>query len=337
VSTPTLSVLIPTYNYANYLPEAIESVVAQDYPVLEVLIVDDCSSDNTAEVVQPYCLKYPHVQFSRNTSNLGLVENWNLCLERARGEYVKYLFGDDKLCHPKALSKLAAMLQENPSATLAASARVVLNEKSEAIDIWQPLPQGLHDGRKVITAYLMENGRNLAGEPSAVLFRKKDAQRGFNPMYRQVVDIEMWLHLLAHGDLVYTREPLCAYRCHAKQLSEQNTASGLGAQEHQFFYGYALQEWIPRKAIYPLLFHLHRHLQRQRRRKPPAALDPQALDYERRLIERGGKAWRWFCRLYYIRYRFAKLFHFLSHGPRRRLFCSRWRQWPDSAQNQSRL
>jgi len=328
LNTPTLSVLIPTYNYARFLPEAIESVLAQDYPDLELLIVDDCSSDNTAEVVGPYCLRDPRVQLTVHPTNLGMVNNWNYCLERARGPCIKFLFGDDKLCHPQALARLAAMLRKNPSATLAASARVVLNERSEAVDLWRPLAQGSHDGRKIIAACLMENGRNLVGEPSAVMFRKNDARRGFDPQYRQIVDMEMWFHLLDKGDLAYTREPLCAFRCHPRQQSERNEESGLGTREHSFFYGYAAQPWIPRKAVVPLLFHLHRHLRRQRRRKGVAAIGPELPAYEQQLINRAGEGWRWFCRLYYIRYRFTKLFRFLGHSLQRRLFCWRWRGWP---------
>ena len=329
MNPPKISVLIPTYNYARFLGEAIESVLAQDYPDFELIVVDDCSADNTVQVVEPYCRRSPRVQFLANPTNLGMVNNWNYSLKRARGSYIKFLFGDDKLCHPEALSKLASMLQANPSATLAASARVVLNEKSEAVDLWRPLPEGCHEGRNIITAYLMENGRNLVGEPSAVLFRKEDAGRGFDPQYRQVVDMEMWFHLLEKGSLVYTREPLCGFRRHSQQQSEHNAASGVGGREHGFFYGYAAQAWVPRKAVYPLLFHLHRHLRHRRRRDGVAAIEPELLEHERRLIDRGGERWRWYCWLYYLRYRFTKPLRRLGDSVQRTLFSQRWRRWPD--------
>lgn len=327
LNPPKISVLIPTYNYGRFLAEAIESVLAQDFREFELLIVDDGSSDNTAEVVQPFCARDERVRFSINPKNLGMVNNWNFCLAQARGEYIKFLFGDDKLCQPQALSRLAAMLQGNPSATLAASARVVLNEKSEAIDLWRPLADGRHAGREIITAYLMENGRNLVGEPSAVLFRKADARRGFDPQYRQVVDIEMWFHLLERGDLIYTGEPLCAFRCHARQQSQSNEAAGVNAWEHTFFYAYAMREWIPRKAIIPLLFHLHRHL---RRRAGHGDRAPELEEHQRQLIHRAGQGWRGSCRLYYIWYRVTKLRRFWGHAVQRWLFCSRWRRRPES-------
>ncbi len=319
MNPPAVSVLIPTYNYGRFLAEAIESVLAQDFQDFELLIVDDCSTDNTSEVARPFCARDPRVQFTVNTSNLGMVNNWNQCLARARGEYIKFLFGDDKLIHPQALSKLLALLRQYPSAVLAASARIILDEQSNAVDIYRDLPEGCHPGRKIITACLMENGKNIVGEPSAVLFRKADAQRGFDPNYRQIVDVEMWMHLLEKGDLAYTREPLCAFRVHPSQQTELNTASGLARREHAvFFSNYALKPWLPRQVVLPLLFHLRRS-----QRQNPGATDEEMLECERRLIQRWGGGWRWSYWLYCMRYRVAKPFRNLAHSAQKRLF--RWR------------
>jgi glycosyltransferase involved in cell wall biosynthesis len=85
MNSPRVSVLIPTYNYGRYLAEAIESVLAQDFLDLELLIVDDCSTDNTREVIQPFCDRDARVHFTVNSTNLGMVNNWNHCLKQARG------------------------------------------------------------------------------------------------------------------------------------------------------------------------------------------------------------------------------------------------------------
>ena len=157
-------------------------MLAQDFKDFELLIVDDCSTDGTAEIVRPFCARDPRIRFLGNPKNLGMVNNWNRCLEEARGKYAKFLFGDDRLCHPQALGKLAALLERHPSATLASSARVILDEESKVADVYRDLSEGCHPGRNVIEACLMANGKNLVGEPSAVLFRKADAQRGFDPL-----------------------------------------------------------------------------------------------------------------------------------------------------------
>ncbi|MGP8200420.1 MAG: glycosyltransferase family 2 protein [Limisphaerales bacterium] len=316
MNPPKISVLIPTYNYARFLPEAIESVLAQDFADFELLIVDDCSADNTAAVVQPFCARDARVRFSVNAANLGLANNWNHCLDQARGEYIKFLFGDDKLCHSQALGKMIALLERHSSATLAAAARVILDEKSKVVDVYQDLAEGCHNGRKIITACLMENGKNLVGEPSAVLFRKSDARRGFDARHRQIVDVEMWFHLLEKGDLAYTREPLCAFRCHPLQQTERNTDSGVAWKEHAVFISsLAVQLRFPRKVVFPILFHL-----RHSRRKSRDAASPEMSEWQRRLAARWGGGWRWFYWVYCLRYRIAKPFHNLIHSVQKRLF-----------------
>ena len=83
MNRPKISVLIPTYNYARFLPEAIESVLTQECRDFELLIVDDCSADNTAAIVLPFCARDERVRFSVNSANLGMVNNWNHCLQEA--------------------------------------------------------------------------------------------------------------------------------------------------------------------------------------------------------------------------------------------------------------
>ena len=269
-------------------------MLAQDFRDFELLIVDDCSTDNTAEVARPWCAKDPRVHFSANAVNRGMVNNWNHCLQQARGEYVKFVFGDDTLPHPQALGKLAALLKRHPSAVLAASARAILDEDSKVVDVWRTLRDGVHNGRKIIAGCLIENG-NLVGEPSAVLFRKSDAGRGFDATYQQIVDIEMWLRMLEGGDLAYTREPLCAFRQHPGQQTVRNQAGDLARKEHLLYFSrYASQAWIPRRAGFSALYALRRAL-----RKQPALSSPEIVELEHRLTGQVGANRYLFHWLYY--------------------------------------
>lgn len=311
MNPPKVSVLAPTYNYARFLPEAIESVLAQDFRDFELLIVDDCSADDTAAVVRPYCERDARVRFSVNAANLGLTGNWNHCLQQARGEYIKYMFGDDKFCHPQALGKMVALLERHPSAVLAASARVIIDDKSRVVDIYRDLADGCHPGKKVLTSCLMQNGKNIVGEPSAVLFRKMDAERGFAPQYRQMADVEMWFHLLGKGDLAYTGEPLCAFRSHPLQQTERNTETGIAWREHaQFIASQAVQPGFPRDVVFPILFHLRR----------ARSQDAEMLEWQRHLTERWGPGWRGAYWLHCLRYRTAKPFRNLAHSLQKRRF-----------------
>jgi len=226
MSAPSVSVLIPSYNCARYLPETIESVLAQDLRDFELVILDDRSSDASNEVLEAYSRRDERIRYQLNERNLGLVENWNACLAAASGRYVKFLHSDDKLTRPTSLRQLVDLLDAHPSATLVACGREIIDEDSRRLRV-----KGFA-GRRIVVpgpaaiALTVGTGSNLIGEPSCVLFRREDAKRGFDPGYRQLVDLEMWFHLLRHGDLVYTPESLCAFRRHDSQQSNVSRISG---------------------------------------------------------------------------------------------------------------
>lgn len=227
VTNPRVSVCMPTYNYARYLSEAIESVLAQDFSDFELLVIDDCSTDNTRDVVQAYAAADSRVVFSVNEKNLGMVENWNLCLARARGEYVRFLFGDDILARPDALGSMVACLDSDREVSLVGSPRNLIDDDSRFLDTLSYLPRGaILPGTEIISRCLLDQrNQNLIGEPSVVMFRRVQALRGFNRQYRQLVDLEMWFHLLEQGKYAHLDKPLSAFRVHTEQQTAKNILS----------------------------------------------------------------------------------------------------------------
>jgi glycosyltransferase involved in cell wall biosynthesis len=235
---PAVSILIPTYNYARYLPEAIESILNQDFSDFEVIIADDASSDNTVDVCATYAEKDSRIRFFRHEQNLGMVENWNWCLQQATGKYIKYMLADDKFLRPYALSRLVESIDKSSDISLVTSARVLIDDDSQITGVWNllGLRSRVFSGKKAIRRCLTR-GVNLIGEPSAVLFRREHAKRGFDPAYRQLVDLEMWLHLLQQGDFIYISEPLCCFRKHSQQQTEVNRRTDCHLIEPENLFG----------------------------------------------------------------------------------------------------
>jgi len=227
VTIPRVSVCMPTYNYARYLPEAIESVLTQDLHDFELLVIDDCSTDDTRAVVQSYAASDDRVVFSVNEKNLGMVENWNLCLARARGEYVRFLFGDDILARPDALGSMVACLDNDREVSLVGSPRNLIDDDSRFLETLSYLPRGaILPGTEIISRCLLDQrNQNLIGEPSVVMFRRVQALRGFNRQYRQLVDLEMWFHLLEQGKYAHLEKPLSSFRIHTEQQTAKNILS----------------------------------------------------------------------------------------------------------------
>lgn len=219
---PKVSVLMPTFDQDAYVAEAVDSVLAQSFSDFELVVIDDASRDETAGILRSFEARDDRIRVLVNPKNLGMVENWNRCLAEARGEYVKFLFGDDRFVSSEAIDRLVAALESDPTSTLATSARVIIDANSREIMTVSPFHgTGPRDGNDVIAACLYRQG-NLVGEPSAVLFRRVPGVTGFDPAFRQWVDLEMWFRLLEGRKMVFVDEPLTSFRVHLGQQTAIN-------------------------------------------------------------------------------------------------------------------
>jgi glycosyltransferase involved in cell wall biosynthesis len=121
---PTVTFVVPCYKLAHYLRDSVESILAQEYGDFEILIMDDCSPDNTPAVAAS--LSDPRIRYVRNNPNLGHLRNYNKGINLARGRYLWLLSADDRLRSPRALGNLVALLDASPNMTFAFSPGVIL-------------------------------------------------------------------------------------------------------------------------------------------------------------------------------------------------------------------
>jgi len=218
---PRVSVCIPTYNYANFISAAIESVLNQRFGDFEVIVQDDCSSDNSEEVIRGF-LSDPRVKFGRNECNLGLAANWNLCLRKAGGQYIKYVFADDLLASRDALTEMVRLLDSDRDISLVACSRNIIDARSVLLRVESSFDKDLIAPGTSIINKCLYHSRNLIGEPTTAMFRKDQAERGFNEGYEHLLDMEMWFHLLEKGKFAYVNRPLCSFRVHPAQKTAEN-------------------------------------------------------------------------------------------------------------------
>jgi glycosyltransferase involved in cell wall biosynthesis len=172
-----VSVLVPVCNGEVYLAECLESILAQDFADMEILIADDASTDGSAALVERFAARDSRIRWWKNPNNLGLAQNFNGCLRAAKGEYIKYVLQDDKLISPLAIRKMAEMLDQHPEVSLVSSASQVLDGRSRVIEVRKYFKPGVMEGRQVI-GRCVERLTNLIGEPSVVMFRREQAARG---------------------------------------------------------------------------------------------------------------------------------------------------------------
>jgi glycosyltransferase involved in cell wall biosynthesis len=240
--SPMVSVCIPTYNYGQFVAETVDSVLAQTYRDIEILVVDNCSTDNTFDVLRPY-IDEGRIRYVCNDTNLGMVGNWNRCIELARGRYVKILCADD-LLEASALEESVAMFEKHSGVAVVAFSRTIVDNGLKPLRIARyAVRSGIVPGSEAVRRCFLCG--NLIGEPTAVMFRHCDAERGFNPEYRQIVDLEMWMHLLGRGDMAFISTPLCKIRQHEEQLTKESVRTFVIVEDEKLLYrDYSVKPFI---------------------------------------------------------------------------------------------
>ena len=129
VSIPLVSVIIPVYNAERYLEQTVRSVQAQTFSNLEVLLVDDCSTDSSREIMCQLALNDSRIQVYFNEQNLGVAATRNFAIEKSRGAYLAFLDADD-LWYPKKLEKQLS-LQRQTEADIIYSSYSLINDECE--------------------------------------------------------------------------------------------------------------------------------------------------------------------------------------------------------------
>jgi peptidoglycan/xylan/chitin deacetylase (PgdA/CDA1 family)/GT2 family glycosyltransferase len=204
---PLVSVVIPCFGQAGFLAEAIESVVAQTYPHLEVVVVDDGSPDNAAEVAS----RYPGVRIVRQ-KNAGLSAARNAGLRHTTGAYLTYLDADDRLL-PNAIADGLAAFGTHPEAALVAGRHVVF--EPTGVRLAPPVEFG-HD------AYAALLRRNIVGMHAAVMYQRVAFQTlgGFDPSLGGCEDYDVLLRVARRFPVAAHDSVVAEYRWHRGSLSQ---------------------------------------------------------------------------------------------------------------------
>jgi|SRR6185312_12310103 len=237
MNTPLISICIPTYNGGKFLHECIDSAINQSYRNIEIIIVDDCSIDSTYDVIRSYAVNDSRIKIFRNEKNIGLVGNWNRCIELSSGEWIKFLFQDDYLVHD------CIQIMAN---AIASGDKLIVSERQYTLDesekdynvhsvitlkklgISSTVPLFIEPGK--IAPWAVEYiCLNFIGEPTVVMFRKDIVEElgFFNPDLTQICDLEYFLRIACNYGLKYVPQPLTYFRLHKDSTSATNVAKRL--------------------------------------------------------------------------------------------------------------
>lgn len=227
---PLVSVIIPNYNHAKFLRERIDSVLCQDFQDFEVIFLDDCSTDNSRDIIEGY-RNHPKVSgiVLNKVNSGGPFTQWAKGIELARGEYV-WIAESDDVAASQLLGALVAEMEKNYNAVIAFAHSRLIDQDSRL------LPFGWHDddthdiyvtdGYKFVMEKMLTS--NYIYNASMAIFRKSAYQlvEHSYEQYSYCGDWAFWIELSLKGDVVEVCRLLNAYRQHRGQATVKSVKNG---------------------------------------------------------------------------------------------------------------
>lgn len=218
-----VEVVIPCYNYARFLRQSVESALNQQGVAVRVSIIDDCSTDASAEVGEALAQEHHAVRFRRHDANKGHIATYNEGIAELRGDYFLLLSADDYLL-PGALERAVRLMEEQPEVGFVFG-RALLAAENTAPERLTPLPGRLtknggavFSGRRFVE---YSRARNIVPTPSAVVRTKLQlAAGGYREDLPHTGDMEMWLRLAARANVGYLDRDQAVYRMHGTNMSK---------------------------------------------------------------------------------------------------------------------
>jgi len=238
---PKVSVIIPNYNHARFLEKRIKSVLNQTYRSIEVIFLDDASTDNSKELFERYARDCGVIRGVFNKVNSGSVfKQWNKGVRESKGEYV-WIAESDDYADEHFLEKLVDILDKNPGIGLAYSHSWQIDENDNVrskLKSWlfelepERWKKGfMNSGKDECARYLMFG--NTIPNASAVLIRRSVYQKvgGAPEEMKLNGDWMLWSKILLVSDIAFIADPLNYFRSHANTVRNIAIRSGLNIEE----------------------------------------------------------------------------------------------------------
>jgi len=227
--TTTVDIVIPCYRYGNFLQESVESVLSQQDVDVRILILDDASPDNTADVGGELARLHRNVEFRRHAANKGHITTYNEGIEWASAELFLLLSADDYLL-PGALKRAARLMDARPGMSFVFG-NAFLEFDDGARELRGPgagLSMAETSVLPCVDFMRLMQGKNVVPTPTAVV--RTSAQKrvgGYCHELPHSGDMAMWLRLAAEGDVGFVNAAQAVYRMHSRNMSRSYSSSRL--------------------------------------------------------------------------------------------------------------
>lgn len=217
-----VSVIIPTYNRGELISAALDSVINQTYKELEIIIVDDNSSDNTFNVVEKYCNLDTRINYIKNNKNLGGGGARNIGIKASSGDYIAFLDSDD-IWYPEKISRQMSEFQKNPLVQAVFSNYIMSQYETNEVVANNNSAISCSPS-KIFTG-------NYLGTTSSMIAKKETLIKigMFDSQLRSCQDWDIYIRLIIAGEIAYVPDLLLTQYYHGKRLSSngENVIQGI--------------------------------------------------------------------------------------------------------------
>lgn len=220
-----VSLIVASYNHAAFLPRRMDSLIAQTYPDIEILVIDDRSPDNSVEILRTYA-DHPKVTLIERAENGGWVTVSNQGVDLAKGEFVLFANCDDD-CDPRMVERLVAAMRDNPSAGIAFCRSRMIDEAGRDLGDDFTIREPAFRARCATDTFLTRDEMRrfllhscVIPNLSAALIRRDAfvAAGGLTAAYRACSDWDLFFRVADAWDFAYVAEPLNGFRQHGTTI-----------------------------------------------------------------------------------------------------------------------
>jgi glycosyltransferase involved in cell wall biosynthesis len=207
---PLLTVFTPVFNLERYIEETISSILSQEFTDFEYILIDDCSSDKTVEIIESF--NDPRIRLIKNNTNQGISFNRNLAIEEAKGKYIAMIDGDDIALQGR-LEKQIEFLENNEDYGIVGTEIINIDEQGNQIGniIRFELPNSEIPSRMLFNNYIATSSTMIRLSSLGEIRFKKE--------FIVAEDYEVWIQLIRKAKIGQIRIPLTKYRIHSNSIS----------------------------------------------------------------------------------------------------------------------
>jgi glycosyltransferase involved in cell wall biosynthesis len=217
---PHISIAIPVFNRSHYLSQTLDCILNQDHTDIDVCVLDDASTDDSVEIIQKYCKLDSRVRLVENKSTLGLVKNWNQCLDVAIGPLVQLLLSDD-LVDPNYLLVTSRIFDANPNIGFVAASCRYIDSNGTIIHPGVSQPAKLYKAGDEAVSFLLTRS---FPHVSSIIYQKKcfDHLGKFDERLKYGPDIEMETRIASKFDFYHVGSVYTSFRRHGSNTGNLN-------------------------------------------------------------------------------------------------------------------